>query len=194
MEAVYALFNDPIELAGVITGIICVWLNARENIWGWFFAIISCGLYIHIFYRAKIYGEVLLQIYYIVVSVYGWYHWKFGGQASRQLPVTLTPTRLRFVLLLIFGLGAFSFGYYLDRYTDSEVPYVDASTNAMSLIAQWMMARKYLENWLVWLVADVIYVGLFFYKDLQLTAILYLIFLGLATMGYFSWRRSYRES
>lgn len=188
------LWNHPIELAGLITGIICVWLNSREHIAGWFFAIISCGLYIQIFYEAKIYGDMLLQIFFIIISIYGWYNWKFGNKDKIQLPVSLMPIRYYLILLVLVMIAVVSFGYYLDNFTDSPVPYLDASTNAVSLVAQWMMARKYLENWLVWIGVDVVYVGLFINRELYLTTLLYGVFLVLATWGYFYWRSSYRKS
>ncbi|MEO1653445.1 MAG: nicotinamide riboside transporter PnuC, partial [Bacteroidota bacterium] len=181
-------------LTGVITGIICVWLNSREHIAGWFFAIISCALYIQIFYEAKIYGDMLLQVFFIIISVYGWYNWQFGAREKVQLPVSLMPNAYYLGLILLIVLATFSFGYYLDTYTDSPIPYVDASTNAVSLAAQWMMARKYLENWLVWIGVDIVYVGLFINRELYLTTILYGIFLLIATLGYFQWLRSYRKT
>ncbi|GAB2800232.1 nicotinamide riboside transporter PnuC [Rhabdobacter roseus] len=181
--------TTPLEILGFLTGVLCVYLNTRQNVWGWFFGIINAVLYGAVFWQVKLYADMGLQGYYFFTSIYGWWMWLYGGKNGRELAVSRTPTALYGLFALIFGLSTLLWGYLLSRYTDASLSYADSALTVASLIGQWMMARKYLENWLVWIVADLCYVGMYLYKDLQLTALLYAVFLVLAAMGYFRWKR-----
>ncbi len=179
-----------LEAAGIVTTLICVWLNTRQNIWGWFWAIVSSGIYGVIYYQARLYSDMELQGVFIALSAYGWYLWLFGGVQRTELPVTRMPAKFWLPCGVVFLLFAAISGYLHGRYTDASLPYVDSALTATSLIAQWQMARKYLENWLLWIAADVCYVGMYFVKDLQGTALLYALLLGLAAKGYWDWKKS----
>lgn len=180
------------EILGILTGLVCVWFNSKQNIWGWPTGILSVAFYAVVFYDVKLYADMGLQVVFFFLSVYGWYEWLYGGKNKHELVITLLPTRLVGWLLLIGILSAALLGYLLDTYTDASLPYMDASTTVTSMIAQWMLARKYLENWLVWIAVDIVYVGMFLYKNLHLslTAGLYAVYLVLATMGYLSWKKA----
>ncbi len=182
------IYNNLYEVLGFITSVICVWLNAKENIWGWFFAIIAASMYCKVFYDINLVGDLLLQVIFIVLSVYGLYAWRYGGKAQTQLAIHRLPYYFILPLLGIFGISLVLVAQLL-KWLNGDIVYVDAATTTISLIAQWMMARKYIENWLVWIFVDVIYVGVYLYKEVYLTAFLYVIFLLLATMGYLEWKK-----
>lgn len=191
IQQIEAYFQQNwLEAAGIVTTLICVWLNTRQNIWGWFWAIVSSAIYGVIYFRARLYSDMELQGVFIALSVYGWYQWLFGGAQRTELPVTQMPAKFWLPCGIVFLLFATVSGYLHGRYTDASLPYVDSALTATSLIAQWQMARKYLENWVLWIAADVCYVGMYFVKDLQGTALLYALLLGLAAKGYWDWRKS----
>ncbi len=183
---------DPLELAAVAFGIVSVFLSTREHIASWPTAIVNVSLYFIVFRNAKLYADMGLQLIYLGLSIYGWYEWKFGGAGRTELPVSRTTTRQVRVLLPLGLLGAALLGALLDRSTDAALPWVDSAAAVTSLCAQWMMTRKLLENWLVWIAVDVVYVAMFLYKSLYLTAGLYAVFLCLAVSGYIEWRKSLR--
>lgn len=181
---------SALETAAVLFGIVSVYLSVREDIWSWPTAIVNVTLYIFVFFRARLYADMALQFVYIGISVYGWYEWLHGGRGKGELAVSRGTRRLAVVLV---GIGILATGLtavLLSRYTNAALPWLDSATTTTSLIAQWMMARKILENWIVWVAVDVVYVGMFLYKSLFLTALLYAAFLVLAVTGYFRWKRS----
>lgn len=180
----------PLEIAAVLFGIVSVYLSVRENIWSWPTAIVNVTLYIFVFFRARLYADMALQFVYIGISVYGWYEWLHGGRGKGELAVSRGTRRLAIVLVGIGILATGLIGAVLSRYTNAALPWLDSTTTATSLIAQWMMARKILENWIVWVAVDVVYIGMFLYKSLFLTALLYAVFLVLSVTGYLRWKRS----
>ena len=181
------------EVLAVIFGIVSVYLSTRENIWSWPTALINVALYFVVFFEAKLYADMGLQVVYFVLSLYGWYEWLYGGENRTELHVS-RPSRSLGVRLVVFGVAcAALLGTALARFTDAALPYVDSATTSTSLVAQWMMTRKLLENWTVWAVVDVVYVGMFIFKRLYLTAGLYTVFFVLAVMGYVQWKRSLEE-
>ncbi|MDQ2971039.1 MAG: nicotinamide riboside transporter PnuC [Acidobacteriota bacterium] len=181
---------SALEIAAVLFGIVSVYLSVRENIWSWPTAIVNVTLYIFVFFRARLYADMALQFVYIGISVYGWYEWLHGGRGKGELAVSRGTRRLAIILVGIGILATGLIGAVLSRYTNAALPWLDSMTTATSLIAQWMMARKILENWIVWVAVDVVYIGMFLYKSLFLTALLYAVFLVLSVTGYFRWKRS----
>jgi len=182
---------DPIETIAAVFGVISVFLSVRQNIWSWPTAIVNTGMYIVVFFEAKLYADTGLQVIYVILNAYGWYHWLYGGKNRTELPVSKTSARTGALLVGIVVAGTAVIGTILARTTDAALPYVDAMTTSISLVAQWMMTRKLLENWIIWVGVDVVYIGMYIYKSLYLTAGLYLIFLILSAMGYFQWKASY---
>jgi nicotinamide mononucleotide transporter len=161
-------------------------------VWTWPVGIVGVALYVVVFYQTKLYGETGLQVVYIVLSIYGWHQWLHGGAQRAALPVSQVTTREGVVLGVVGVVGAWLLGELLYRNTDASIPYLDSALVSASLVAQWMMTRKQLECWLVWIAADLVYVGTFIYKALYLTAFLYAGFTVLAVMGYREWRASLR--
>jgi len=181
------------EVLAVVFGIVSVYLSTREHIWSWPTALVNVGLYFVVFYEAKLYADMGLQVVYFGLSLYGWYEWLYGGANRTELHVSRTSRPLGVRLLTIGIVCAAVLGTLLARFTDAALPYVDSATTSTSLVAQWMMTRKILENWAVWMAVDVVYVGMFIYKHLYLTAGLYTVFFVLAAMGYVQWKRSLAE-
>jgi nicotinamide mononucleotide transporter len=178
------------EVLAVIFGIVSVYLSTREHIWSWPTALVNVALYFVVFFEAKLYADMGLQVVYFALSLYGWYEWLYGGENRTELHVSRTSRPLGVRLLVIGAVSAVVLGTLLARFTDAALPYVDSATTSTSLVAQWMMTRKILENWAVWIAVDVVYVGMFIFKHLYLTAGLYAVFLVLAVMGFIQWRRS----
>jgi nicotinamide mononucleotide transporter len=178
------------EVLAVIFGIVSVYLSTREHIWSWPTALVNVALYFVVFYEAKLYADMGLQVVYFGLSLYGWYEWLYGGANRTELHVSRTTKSLGVRLLIIGVVCAAVLGTLLARFTDAALPYVDSATTSTSLVAQWMMTRKILENWAVWMAVDVVYVGMFIYKHLYLTAALYTVFFVLAAMGFVQWKRS----
>jgi nicotinamide mononucleotide transporter len=184
---------SSIEIVAAVFGVISVFLSVRQNIWSWPTAIVNVGLYIIVFYNSKLYADTGLQVIYVVLNAYGWYHWLYGGKNRTELPVSRTSARLWLLLVALGATGTALIGTLLSQKTDAALPYIDAATTSTSLVAQWMMTRKLVENWIIWVAVDVVYIGMYIYKSLFVTAVLYLIFLILSAMGYVQWRRSLRE-
>ena len=184
---------SSLELFAAVLGAISVYLSVRQNIWSWPTAIVNVAVYAVVFYNAKLYADMGLQVIYAVLSVYGWYEWLYGGANRTELHVTRTSPRLGGGLALIALGGAAALGVVLRSATDAALPFMDSFLSSTSLVAQWMMTRKKLENWLVWIAVDVLYVGMFIFKHLYITAGLYTVFLVLAVRGYLDWRTSMAE-
>jgi len=185
------IIANRLEILAVVFGIVSVYLSTRENIWSWPTAIVNVSLYFVVFYEAKLYADMGLQVVYLALSVYGWYEWLYGGENRTELHVSRVSRTLAVRLALIGVVTAATLGTILARFTDAALPYLDSATTSTSLVAQWMMTRKIVESWAVWVAVDVVYVGMFFYKQLYLTAGLYAVFLVLAVMGYRQWKQSF---
>jgi nicotinamide mononucleotide transporter len=180
---------SPIEVLGFVTGVGCVWLAARENVWNWPIAIVNAASYIIVFFGAKLYADAGLQFVYVAISVYGWWSWLHGGRDHSELPVSRVRSGSLPLLALVTVASTAAIMFLLRRFTDSTVPFWDALTTAMSLTAQYMLARKIIENWWLWMAADVLYVALYIYKALYLTAVLYAIFFVLCVVGLLRWHK-----
>ena len=185
------LAANPLETVAAAFGIVSVWLSTREHIASWPTALVNVALYFVVFRRARLYADMGLQAIYFGLSLYGWYEWKYGGTGRTELPVSRTTRAQAMVLVPLGLLGSLGLGLLLARTTDAALPWLDSALAVTSLLAQWMMTRKLLENWVVWVVADVAYVAMFASKGLYVTTGLYAVFLVLAAKGYFDWRRSW---
>ena len=183
-----------LELVGVLLGIVTVYLSARENVWSWPTALLNAALFVVVFLRAGLYSDMGLQVVYFVLSLYGWYEWLYGGKNHTELHVSRTPRRSWPVFIVVALAGWLTLGAITKRIPGSALPYGDAALATVSLVAQYMMTKKMLENWLLWIVVDVFYVGMFIYKGLNLVAFNYAVYLGLAVVGYVEWRRSLRAA
>lgn len=185
-----------LEWFGVITGALCVYLAVKQNILNWPISLLSVLTYIYIFYNAKLYGDTILQVYFLFTAIYGWYYWRNGENKSLKSTraiVKVTQTEWISITILLVILSVFT-GYLLDKYTDTDVPYYDAICTVLSFIAQFLLTRKKLENWLIWIFVDLIYIPLYIHKGLYATALLYFLFLFIAVKGYLDWKKNLKPT
>jgi nicotinamide mononucleotide transporter len=180
---------SPLEGFAAVFGVVSVFLSTRQNIWSWPTAIVNVGLYTIVFYQGRLYGQMGLQTVYLALSIYGWYQWLHGGEQHSELRVSRATPRLLMILAGVCVIGWLVLAALLRR-TDAALPWLDALLTVTSLAAQWMMTRKILENWLLWIALDLVYVPVFISQKLYATAMLYFAFLILAVMGFIEWRRS----
>ncbi|HPE48566.1 MAG TPA: nicotinamide riboside transporter PnuC [Hyphomonas sp.] len=178
------------EIAGFVTGAVCVWLVVIRNIWNFPVGIANYVFFFVLFTQSGLYADAGLQVIYTGLALYGWYSWLYGAEDHSALTVH-NPTPPQFIACLAaVGIiwAAIQFG--LHRWTNSTVAGWDALTTALSLVAQFMLSRKWIANWWLWIAADLVYIPLYAYKGLWLTAGLYGIFLGMCIVGLIEWRRA----
>ena len=179
------------EWIAAVLSAVSVYLSARENIWSWPTAIVSVAMYGVVFLRVGLYSDAGLQMFYLAISVYGWYEWLHGGENRSRLHVSKATSRV-WVVSAAFGLVFWiALGVLTSQVRGVSLPFLDSALTTLSVIAQIMMTRKILENWILWIIADIVYVPMYVFKRLHPTAGLYAVFLLLAIIGLVEWRRSY---
>ncbi len=184
--------TSALEWVAVLTGFICIYLAAKESILNWPVSIISVTAYACLFFKETMYGDMTLQIYFLSTAVYGWYFWAHKKE-SKTTPVTALSRAGWLKVLLTIPLLTLLLGWFMAAYTNSNVPYADGFCTSVSFVAQLLLTRKVLENWLLWTFVNICYIPLFIYKHLNLSAILYTILIFIAFRGYLDWRKTYRE-
>jgi nicotinamide mononucleotide transporter len=191
--------QSRLELTGVVTGLLCVYLAAKNNIWNWPFAIISTAIYIFIFAEAALYADMGQNVYLLLINIYGWYYWSRQPADAPKVPVVHITRKQVALLLSIAALATPALGFLLVKlapllhYQPAAFPYLDSFCTVISLTAQVFMARKVLENWLIWIFVDIIYVGIYLSKGLQPTAFMFGVYAILALVGYIDWRKAYKQ-
>ena len=192
MEVVIAYLQaNWIELAGSVLSIIYLYLSIKQRVSLWIFGFLCSLLYVVVFFQSKFYADMSLQFYYLGVSVFGWISWKAGKPENRkELPVKRTTPLSGAIILVIALVLYFLYYFILSEYTDSPLPKADAFTTALSIVATWMLARKMIEHWWLWIIVDSVSAGLYFYKALYPTAILFVIYTIMAIIGYQQWKKS----
>ncbi len=188
-----------LELIGTLTGIAYLWLEYRASIYLWIAGLIMPAIYLFVYYRAGLYADFGINVYYLLASFYGLYCWMGRGHTTQTVSEnviipTRTPKRLYGRLLLLSVLLLFGIAGLLIRFTDSNVPWLDSFTTALSIVAMWMLARKYVEQWLVWIGVDAVSCGLYVYKALYFTAVLYGIYTIIAVLGYRKWKQLIKKA
>jgi nicotinamide mononucleotide transporter len=182
---------DPIELVAVVMTLVGIALTIKEKIWCWPVAIVGILAYLIVFIRARLYADTALQPIYVVQNIYGWWYWARGGERGQgQAPIVILTLRSRLVWLTGTAITSLIVGAALARWTNAAAPYADATLSTTSLVANWLLARKVLENWWLWIAVNVGYVILFWKKHLLLSAGLYAVLLALAVAGLIEWQRS----
>jgi nicotinamide mononucleotide transporter len=193
LSAAWLAFQPyAVETVGVLLGVLTVWLTVKQNNWCWLVGSLSNALFTVLFFREKLYADMVLQLIYIALNAYGWYAWRFGGQQRTALPVSRTPPGARLALAGLVLAGTAAVTFYLRRYTDAALPFWDATTTVLSLTAQYMLARKWIENWWVWISVNVMYIGIYASKGLYLTSAQQLVFIALSLAGWLAWRQEQR--
>ena len=184
---------DITEVLGFITGAVSVWLTVKQNVWNWPIGIANSAFYVIVFFHARLFADSSLNVLYVALGFLGWYWWLKGGEHRTALKVGRVSKLSALVLAAVGLAGTAGMAVFLASIHDSA-PFLDALTTVLSLIAEYMLARKLLENWGVWITADVIYIGLYTYRSLYLTAILYALFLTMCIVGVVSWRRTWQAA
>lgn len=180
-----------LEVIGTIVGLVYLWLEYKASIYLWIASIIMPAIYIFVYYDAGLYADFGINIYYLGAAVYGWLVWRFGNKskAQKELPITQMPMKSWLKVSMVYIVAQLLIAWILIEYTDSNVPWWDAFTTVLSVVGMWMLARKYLEQWWVWIVVDVVCVGLYIYKELFFTAGLYAFYAIIAIFGWLNWKR-----
>ncbi len=178
------------ELAGFISGALCVWLLVRQNIWNWPIGIANNIVYVVVFYKSGLFADSGLQFIYMAIAFYGWWNWLHGGVDHSALKVNRASTSGLLGYLAIAAVSTLILYCLLRRFTPSTVPFADGLTTALFLTAQYMMSRKLLENWWFWITGDVLVIGLYVYKHLYLTSVLYAVFLAMCVAGLWEWQKA----
>lgn len=190
----FGLTTTPLELISFVLSVATVTLDIRQVHWAWLFAIVSSATYAVVFFHSRLYGDMGLQFVFIGTAIWGWHQWLRGGRMHQGLSVSSLTSSGRLWCIVAWLSGFLLLSVFLRTFTDTDVPYIDAFLTAGSLVGQVLLARKKVENWHVWIVVDTLYVGLYLYKQLTLTAILYALFIVLAWMGLRTWQRALQTS
>ncbi len=182
---------DYLEIIGTIVGFIYLWLEYKANIYLWIASIVMPAIYLVVYYKAGLYADFGINIYYLVIAIYGWSVWKFGRRSKhdKELSIRSFPKKYLIGCIVTFISLFVGIAQILIHFTDSDVAWLDSFTTALSVIGMWMLARKYLEQWLVWIVVDVVCCGLYIYKDLYFTSFLYGAYAVIAIFGYIKWKK-----
>ena len=180
------------EAVAVVFGAAAVALTIRQSLWCWPLGLVQVALYVYVFYQARLYSDMVLHVFYVVLQVYGWYRWRSGERGS-ALPVSYLSLTERAGWAMAIALAASVWGEAMLRYTDAAAPRADAFIAAASLAAQYLLAIKKLENWIVWIVVDVVAIAVYWSRDLRLTSGLYGVFLGLCVLGLVEWSKAYER-
>lgn len=188
------LAHNWLELFGVVSTIVYLVLSIRQSIWLWPLGALSSGLYVAIYFVHKFYADMGLQVYYLIISIYGFYVWATHKTTDGKAMQICSPTAKQWIVLIISTIAIFGFlSWLLTNFTDSPIPIGDAFTTALAITATWMLTRKMIEQWLIFIVADsasaIMYAG----KEMQLTAFLYIIYTAMAIIGYLKWRKEYKK-
>lgn len=183
-----------IELFAAGLGVVNVWLVVKRNVWNYPFGLVMVTLYGLVFFRARLYSDAILQVYYFAMNVFGWWYWLKGRDTQGHVRPELLGAPGRLLAALATLAGAAAGGYLFATYTNAAAPYLDAFIAAASVIAQYLMSIRKIENWVWWIAVDTVAVGVYFWKGLFPTAILYVIFLSLSVAGLTAWRKQLKAT
>jgi nicotinamide mononucleotide transporter len=178
-----------IEIAAALLGVINILLVVRRSIWNYPFGIVMVALYFFVFHDAKLYSDALLQIFFLVIQLYGWWLWTRAAQVDHGVAVGSLSGRTRMAWLVGIFAGVLIWGTGMARFTDAAAPFADASVAGLSVAAQILQSLRKVESWVLWISVDALAVGLFTWRGLGVTAALYALFLALAVVGLLEWRR-----
>lgn len=186
--------SEFVEILGVIIGFIYLWLEYKASIYLWLTSIIMPAIYLFVYFDAGLYADVAINIYYLIIGVYGWMSWRYGisrknGTEKYDLKISHTSCRQWLRLLIAYIVIHFAISFTLINFTDTDVPWFNGLTSALSIIGMWMLAKKLIEQWFVWFVVDILSAVLYFYKGLEPTALLYSVYAIVAILGYKKWNK-----
>ncbi|MCH2229249.1 MAG: nicotinamide riboside transporter PnuC [Crocinitomicaceae bacterium] len=200
----YVLETSMLEWIAVVTGLIYVILASYQSLWCWFFAIISSGLYVYICIDFDLYIESGLQLFYVAMAILGWFSWKKTevsqtdnrnlNAAKNVSTIEVWSLKIHLINIIVSGVAAFILGWIFENYTNQSNPYMDSFTTIFSLLATFMVTKRVLENWIYWIVIDLVAIFLYSSRGLYLSSILYTLFTFLAVFGLLSWYKEYKSS
>lgn len=187
-------FNTFLQISGVVLGLLYLWLEYKANIWMWAVGIVMPIVHCILYYNSGLYADAAINIYYIIAGIYGLMCWIFstpGNKTKNSVPHSILDSDKKLIPALVAWYAVLHIAIYLllVNFTNSTVPICDSFTTALSIVALWMLSRKYTEQWLVWLVVDAVTVGLYIYKEIHITAGLYAIYSVIAVAGYLKWKK-----
>lgn len=188
-------FDKAVEIAGFLTGLLYLYWEYKANRLLWYAGLFMPCMSMYVYFRTGLYADFGMNIYYLVMALYGLFAWRrrTGAPGEEELRISHFPLRRLPALVLVTGAVYLLIAWVLIRFTNSTVPWLDAFTTALSMAGTWMLARKYIEQWLAWIAVDAVSFGLYFYKDIPLYGILYLVYTVIAVLGYRKWLRLMRE-
>lgn len=189
------LIEHWFESLAALLGFISIYLQIKQNAWYWPISIIMVMMYVVVYYNTRFYADMSLQFYFLFVGIYGWYYWISGKKTKLadgdEHKKVVSLNKKEFVLAGVISLIFFGLIYLiLSQFTNSDIPLGDAFTTGLSFVATWLLARKILENWIIWIIVDIVSTGLYIYKELYPTAILFFVLSILAFVGYYKWKKS----
>ena len=189
------IIANYVELIGATLGLLFLYLEIKENVWLWPVGLLSSAFYVAIFFSAKFYADMGLQLYYVLISIYGWYRWWRGSGEGEpdNLPIVRLNGRLAVALSLIATLLFFGIAEILKRYTDSPVPYWDSFTTSLGIVATWMLAKKIIDMWWIWVIANFVSLCLYYWKGLYPSVVLFFFYTVMSFAGYYAWRKKLAE-
>lgn len=180
------------EIVASLLGVVNIVLLVRRSIWNYPFGIVMVTLYGVVFFEARLFSDALLQVFFLVVQVYGWWVWYHARDSEGLVKIELMSMRSRIVWAAVIVVATVAEGWYLANYTTDSAPWMDANTTAMSVVAQYLLSIRKIENWILWIVTDVVQIGLYYWKGLYPTTGLYMLFLVLSCVGLYEWQREWR--
>lgn len=192
---------DVWGILGLIFGLLAVWLLIKESIWTWPSGILYVLVSFVVFWEARLFGDLLLHILYLILNGYGWYYWLYGkNEEEEELSVSTSSLKEMLLVLVPTLAGVYLFGYFLQHMPDyiedlpaAALPYWDSTTSILSIAGMWLTAKKKIESWYYWLVVDILATGIYFYKGLYFYAVLYMVYIVMAVLGYLAWKKSLEE-
>ncbi len=188
------LLGNYIEILGAILGLAYIFFSIKQHILTWPTGLLTSALYVVVFFNARLYADMGLQVYYVIISIYGWYFWLSGKKQNEKKVGVRSTRKILWLKLAVVSIALYALLLFiLSNYTNSDVPHMDSVTTALSIVATWMLARKYIEHWLLWIFIDGFSAGLYIYKGLWATVILFIVYTVMALLGYIEWRKDLKN-
>lgn len=184
---------NPLDFSGAALSLLSTYYFTRENLLAWPAGLFAAAINLCLYLQKGIYADSCLEGFYVVLSVYGWYQWQYGNTGRTELSITHISNALALKLALIAITSSIVLSYCLSQYTNSTVPYLDATTTVLCLIAQWLTCKKIIESWFIWLTTDIMYLWLYSHKAIPFHVGLMIIYLGMAVLGYLLWQNSLQK-
>ncbi|WP_319481018.1 nicotinamide riboside transporter PnuC [uncultured Draconibacterium sp.] len=188
------LLGNYFEILGAILGLAYIFFSIKQHILTWPTGLLTSALYVVVFFNARLYADMGLQAYYVIISIYGWYFWLKGKKQNEKKVAVKTTRKILWLKLAVVSIALYALLFFiLSNYTNSDVPHMDSVTTALSIVATWMLARKYIEHWLLWIFIDAFSAGLYVYKGLWATVILFIVYTVMALLGYLEWKKDLKN-